>query len=81
MPDKSKIRRDDSTGYPKYDRYTDYEDGKHTHEWGAYTKDGKYYEGGHGENISKESKEESGRIFRKLILTMMREGIPRVSAM
>jgi hypothetical protein len=36
------------------------------HQWGGYSrKDGIYYEGGHGENISDESKRESGRSFSK----------------
>lgn len=65
MSDKSKIRRDDETGYPKYDKFKDY-GSKHTHEWGGYSRSGeKYYEGGHGENISDESKREAGRSFKK----------------
>lgn len=27
MPDESKIRRDRNTGYPKYDKFEDYNDG------------------------------------------------------
>ncbi len=65
MSSDSKIRRDKETGYPKYDKFTDYDNGKHDHAFGAYNKQGKYYEGGHGENISEESKKESGKSFRK----------------
>ena len=33
---------------------------------GGYSRsDGKYYEGGHGENISDSSKRDSGKSFRK----------------
>lgn len=65
MSDKSKIRRDENTGYPKYDKFKDYGD-KHTHEWGGYSRSsGKYYEGWHGENISDESKSDAGRGFKK----------------
>lgn len=65
MPDESKIRREKNTGYPKYDKFEDHNDG-HTHQWGGYSrKDGRYYEGGHGENISDKSKRESGRPFSK----------------
>lgn len=39
MSDKSKIRRDDETGYPKYDKFKDY-GSKHTHEWGGYSRSG-----------------------------------------
>ena len=28
--------------------------------------DGRYYEGGHGENISEETKKDSGRAFKKM---------------
>ena len=36
------------------------------HQQGGYSrKDGRYYEGGHGENISDESKRESGKPFSK----------------
>ena len=65
MSDESKIRRDKDTGYPKYDKFKDY-DKNHTHEWGGYSRsNGKYYEGGHGENISKGSKSDAGREFKK----------------
>lgn len=37
-----------------------------THQWGGYSKStGKYYEGGHGENIDSNTKSESGKSFRK----------------
>lgn len=65
MSDKSKIRKDRDTGYPSYQQITDVEDGKHTTRFGGYSKSGNYYEGGHGENLSKEEKERSGSSFRK----------------
>ncbi len=65
MSNKSKSTKDVDSGYPVYDRYKDYQSG-HTHEWGGYSRsEGKYYEGGHGENTDSETKKESGKIFRK----------------
>lgn len=64
MSDKSKIRRDGDTGYPRYDKFEG-SSSKHTHQFGGYTKNGQYYEGGHGENINSQEKTESGRTFRK----------------
>lgn len=65
MSDESKIRRDRNTGYPKYDKFEDHNGGL-THQWGGYSrKDGRYYEGVYGKNISDESKRESGRPFSK----------------
>ena len=65
MSDESKIRRDKDTGYPNYKKIKDYDDG-HTHQWGGYSRSkGEYYEGGHGEKISEESKKEAGKSFRK----------------
>ena len=65
MSSESKIRRDKDSGYPKYDKFEDYDNG-HTHGWGGYSRsEGKYYEGGHGENIDDETQEASGRIFRR----------------
>lgn len=44
MSDKSKIRHDNDSGYPKYDKFKDYGE-NHTHEWGGYSRnDGRYYE-------------------------------------
>ncbi len=65
MPSESKIRRDNNTGYPKYDQFTEYEDGKHDHRFGGYTKNGTYYEGYHGENTDNDTKKDSGKLFRK----------------
>lgn len=66
MSDKSKIRHDNDSGYPKYDKFKDYGE-NHTHEWGGYSRnDGRYYEGGHGENISDKSKKEAGKSFKKM---------------
>ena len=65
MSDRSKIRRDSENHYPTYQQIKDVEDGKHTTRFGGYTKDRSYYEGGHGENLTKEEKESSGRAFRK----------------
>ena len=65
MSNESKIRRDNKTHYPKYDKFEDYDE-KHTHQWGGYSyKDREYYEGGHGENIDEHSKREAGKSFRK----------------
>ena len=66
MSNESKIRRDNNSGYPKYDKFEDHED-SHTHQWGGYSRnDGRYYEGVHGENISEETKKDSGRAFKKM---------------
>lgn len=63
---KFKLSRDEDTGYPEYDKYEFEKGGKHTHQFGAYSRsEGKYYEGGHGEETTEEEKKESGRIFRK----------------
>ena len=60
-----KLRRDNNAGYPKYDKFEDHGKG-HTHQWGGYSRSkGDYYEGGHGENISKESKREAGESFKR----------------
>ena len=41
----------------------------HTHQWGGYSRSkGEYYEGGHGENISKESKREAEESFKRQII-------------
>ena len=65
MSNKSKIRKDEDTGYPKYDKFKDY-GSKHPHEWGGYSRSGgQYYEGGHGENIDDNSKKEAGKSFKK----------------
>lgn len=65
MSNESKIRKDKNTGYPKYDKFEDH-GSRHTHQWGGFSrKDGEYYEGGHGENISDESKKEAGKSFKK----------------
>lgn len=65
MSDKSKIRKDRDTHYPTYQQIKDVEDGKHTTRFGGYTKDSRYYEGGHGENLTDEEKRNSGRSFKK----------------
>lgn len=63
---KSKLSRDDDTGYPEYDSYEFLKGGKHSHEFGGYSQsEGKYYEGGHGEDVDDEEKEEAGKIFRR----------------
>lgn len=65
MSNESKIRKDRETDKPKYDKFEDY-GSRHTHQWGGYSKStGKYYEGGHGENIDSSTKSESGKSFRK----------------
>lgn len=65
MLDESKIRRDRNYGYPKYDKFEDHNGGL-THQCDGYSrKDGRYYECGYGENISDESKRESGKPFSK----------------
>lgn len=65
MSNESKIRKDRETDKPKYDKFEDY-GSRHTHQWGGYSKStGKYYEGGHGENIDSNTKSESGKSFRK----------------
>lgn len=61
-----KHRSDSNSGYPKYDEIDTVDEDDHVHRWGGYSRsDGRYYEGGHGEDVSKEEKEEGGRIFRK----------------
>lgn len=65
MSNESKIRQEKETRYPKYDKFEDVEK-SHTHQWGGYSKSkGNYYEGGHGENISEDSKKESGKSFKR----------------
>lgn len=65
MSDKSKIRNDKDTGYPEYQKITDVGEGKHYTQFGGYSKKGDYYEGGHGENLSKDDKQNAGRELRK----------------
>lgn len=66
MSEKSKLSHDENTGMPKYDKYEFFEGGKHTHQYGGYSRSsGQYYEGGHCENVTKEEKQETGRSYRK----------------
>ena len=60
-----KSRNDNDSGYPKYDAYDNADRDKHSHRFGGYTRDGRYYEGGRGENMDEDEKRETGRILRK----------------
>lgn len=58
-------KKDDETEYSSYHEYDNFNKEKHTHRFGGYTKDGRYYEGGHGENVTDDEKKNAGRILRK----------------
>lgn len=64
MSNQSKIRRDKETGYPEYKKIEDVGE-SHVHTYRGYTKSGKYYEGGHGENVTAEEKSNRGIILKK----------------
>lgn len=70
MSDKKTIKKEDGEtvksttrddGSIRYDKYQDYGNNKHTHEW-ADTKTGK--SGSHGENLSKEERSDHGKSLR-----------------